>query len=152
MSLRGVPTLPTERLPGRFILQVILVGANRPYNTVLIVPDWNSIKAELDIADDNGNNNEDALANDSRVKELIDSEIHAACHKKLKKFEVPQKWAFISPCTVANNMLTAKMSIRRHNVVAAYEELMSGLYNDDDGDASKKKDETTTATVNEEAA
>jgi len=51
--------------------------------------------------------------------------------KKLKKFEVPQRWAFVSPFTAANNMLTPKMSIRRHKVLEAYEDLIFRMYDSD---------------------
>merc|ERR1712232_260523 len=123
-----VPT-PIEEAIGmsRFILQVVLCGANRPYNTALIVPDWNVIRKELEVGDDM---TEEDLANDLRVKDLIDAEIHDSCYK-LKKFEVPTKFAFIAPCTVANSMLTAKMSIRRHKVMQVYEELIIQLYSDE---------------------
>lgn len=123
-----VPT-PIEEAIGmsRFILQVVLCGANRPYNVALLAPDWGIIRKEFDIDE---NVPEEELANDERVKELIDAEIHDSCYK-MKKFEVPTKWAFIAPCTVANSMLTAKMSIRRHKVMQTYADLISHLYSDE---------------------
>jgi len=94
---------PIEEAIGmsRFISQVVLHGANRPYNVVLIVPEWNAIRAELatlsleNNRDDNKQVNisdlsEEDLANDIRVKELIHNEIHDNCYN-LKKFEIPQK-------------------------------------------------------------
>ena len=123
-----VPT-PIETAIGtsRFVAQVVLCGANRPYNVALIVPEWPAIRSELDIGDDVS---EEELANDERVKKLMDSEIAGSCYK-LKKFEVPTKWAFVAPFTAANNMLTPKMSVRRHKVMEAYEDLISHLYGDD---------------------
>uniref|UniRef100_A0A7S4EPR5 AMP-dependent synthetase/ligase domain-containing protein n=2 Tax=Pseudo-nitzschia australis TaxID=44445 RepID=A0A7S4EPR5_9STRA len=111
----------------RFINQVVLCGANRPHNVVLIVPEWPAIRAELGIGDDVA---DIELANDTAVKKLIDNEIIQSC-AKLKKFEIPKEWAFVAPFTAANNMLTPKMSIRRHKVMDAYEELISSMYNDD---------------------
>ena len=125
-----VPT-PIEVAIGmsRFIAQVVLCGANRPYNTALIVPEWPAIRAELGIEDEVS---EEELAGDERVKALIDEEIRMTLSNgKVKKFEIPQKWAFVAPFTAANNMLTPKMSIRRHKVIEAYDELISGLYGDD---------------------
>jgi long-subunit acyl-CoA synthetase (AMP-forming) len=59
------------------------------------------------------------LANDiTRVQDLIASEIYDSCLK--------------FPFTAANNQMTLKMSIRRHKVMAAYEDLISHLYSDDD--------------------
>jgi len=112
---------------GRFISQVILCGANRPHNVALLVPEWVAIRTELGIKDDTI---DDELANCSKVKDLIDNEIIKSC-AKLKKFETPKDWAFVAPFTAANNMLTPKMSIRRHVVMNAYEELISQMYDDD---------------------
>ena len=132
-----VPT-PIEEAIGmsRFISQVVLYGANRPHNIALLVPEWSAIRRELGIGDDIS---DEDLANDSRVKELMDTEIHDSCYK-LKKFEIPTKWAFVAPFTAANNMLTPKMSIRRHKVVEVYQDLISHLY--DDGQVSTDSSES----------
>ena len=124
-----VPT-PIEESIGmsRFIIQNVLCGANRPHNVVLIVPDFSAIRNELKI---DQSVSEDELASDSRVKALIHNEIEMNSYK-LKKFEIPTKWAFVAPFTAANNMLTPKMSIRRHKVIDTYDSLISRLYNDDD--------------------
>lgn len=123
-----VPT-PIETTIGssRFISQVVLSGANRPFNIALIVPDWEAIRNELSIDKDV---DEEDMANDDRVKILIDTEISRRC-QKLKKFEIPTKWAFVAPFTAANNMLTPKMSVRRHKVMEAYEDVISHLYGDE---------------------
>jgi len=111
----------------RFIQQVVLSGANRPYNVALIVPEWASIRTELKIAE---SVSDDELATDERVKALIDSEIAKTC-ARLKKFEIPQQWAFVAPFTAANNMLTPKMSIRRHKVIQTYSDIIAQLYGDE---------------------
>lgn len=123
-----VPT-PIEEAIGmsRYISQVVLCGANRPYNIALLVPEWTAIRSELKISDDVS---EEDLANDESVKALLDTAIADSC-RRLKKFEVPAKWALVSPFTAANNMLTPKMSIRRHKVMQAYEDVISHLYGDD---------------------
>ena len=123
-----VPT-PIEDTIGmsRFISQVVLCGANRPYNIALIVPEWNAIRQELKL---DASLSEEELANDEKVKALIDGEI-ATQGARLKKFEVPQAWAFVAPFTAANNMLTPKMSIRRHKVIQTYGDIISHLYGDD---------------------
>mmetsp|Transcript_26192 Transcript_26192/g.38732 ORF Transcript_26192/g.38732 Transcript_26192/m.38732 type:complete len:693 (+) Transcript_26192:114-2192(+) len=132
-----VPT-PIEEAIGmsRFISQVVLYGANRPQNIALLVPDWNAIRTELGLEDDLP---EEELANHKLVKSLIDAEIVANCWR-LKKFEVPTKWAFVAPFTAANNMLTPKMSIRRHKVIETYGDIIAQLYGeevveDESGDA-----------------
>lgn len=120
---------PIEEAIGmsRFIMQVVLCGANRPHNVALLVPDWIAIKSELDIDDSVA---EDDLVNDERVKALIEADIEDKC-SKLKKFEIPQEFAFVAPFTAANNMLTPKMSIRRHMVIREYKDVVASMYGDD---------------------
>ena len=132
-----VPT-PIEEAIGmsRFISQCVLYGANRPHNIVLIVPDWAAIRTELNIAEDVS---EEQLANDKRVAMLIDAEMQESCDK-LKKFEVPTEWAIVAPFTAANNMLTPKMSIRRHKVIEAYADLIDKLYGTEVTEAVEKEE------------
>ena len=128
---------PVEEAIGmsRFIMQVVLVGANRPHNVALIVPDWVAIRAHLKVGEDVS---EEDLVNDVRVKDLIDAEIQQNCsHAQIKKFEVPTRWSVVAPFTVANNMLTPKMSIRRHIVVKAYDDDIDKMYGDDGSTASE---------------
>ena len=125
-----VPT-PIEEAIGmsRFINQVVLYGANRSHNIALLVPELAAIRAELKLNNPNEVTDED-LVNDKRVKALIDAEIVANCWR-LKKYEVPTRWAFVAPFTAANNMLTPKMSIRRHKVIQTYMEVINGIYGEE---------------------
>lgn len=108
----------------RFIAQCVLVGANRPHTSVLVVPDWEALRNEFSIDD---NVDEKELAGDPRVVDLMDAEIHMACYNR-KKYEIPTKWSFVAPFTVANDMLTQKLSIRRHKVQEAYTDVIDGMY------------------------
>jgi len=126
-----VPT-PIENAIGmsRFIQQVVLVGANRPHNIVLLVLDWAAVTTELSL--DTETSQDDMLetyVNDPNVKTLIDTELSQACeYANMKKFETPVDWAIVAPFTVANDMLTPKMSVRRHMVVKAYDDLIDQMY------------------------
>ena len=132
-----VPTpIETAISMSRFIGQAVLCGANRPFNIALVVPEWPAIRAELGVGDDVS---DEELANDERVKELFDAEIISNC-SKLKKFEIPSKWAIVAPFTAANNMLTPKMSIRRHKVMEAYEDVIDMLYEGENQFLSKSDD------------
>jgi len=120
---------PIEEAIGmsRFVMQVVLCGANRPHNVALLVPDWVAIRAELGI---DGSISDDDLVNDEEVRALVKADIETKC-SKLKKFEVPQEFAFVAPFTAANNMLTPKMSIRRHMVIREYKDVVASMYDDD---------------------
>jgi len=122
-----VPT-PIEDAIGmsRFISQVVLCGANRPHNVALLVPEWAAIRQEFDFKD---NIPDITIVNDERVKKMIDNEILEKC-TSFKKFEIPKDWAIVSPFTAANNMLTPKMSLRKHKIIEAYHDLISNLYGD----------------------
>lgn len=109
----------------RFISQVVICGANQPFNVALVVPDWTAIRSELNISEFDAT--DDELANDTRVMGLLSAEIKLNCYK-IKKFEIPLAWSIVSPFTAANNMLTPKMSIRRHVVIKTYEEIILELY------------------------
>jgi long-chain acyl-CoA synthetase len=123
-----VPTpIENAMIMSRFIHQVVLVGANRPYNVALIVPEWTAIRSELEIDDSVP---EEDIANNVRVQSLMEEEIRQSCGK-LKKFEVPKKWAFVAPFTLANNMITQKTSVRRLKVIEAYSTTIAHMYGDD---------------------
>lgn len=132
-----VPT-PIEEAIGmsRFIDRAVVCGANRPYNIVLLVPEWMAIREELGVGDDVL---EDDLVNDARLKTLLDEEIRQSC-AKLKKFEIPQQWILVAPFTVANNMLTQKQSTRRHKVIEAYKDAIGILYGDEPAETSTDSD------------
>ncbi len=110
----------------RYISQVVVCGANRPYNIAVIAPDWAAIRSEFGFADLDVS--EEELVNDDRVKGLIAAEIKLNCYK-VKRYEVPQNFLIVSPFTASNNMLTPKMSIRRHVVIKTYEDMIADLYN-----------------------
>jgi len=120
---------PIEEAIGmsRYVAQVVLAGANRPYNVALLVPEWTAIRSQLKVED---SVSDEDLVNDERVRALIDGEIEKTC-KTLKKFEIPQQWAFVAPFTAANNMLTPKMSIRRHKVIQTYGDVINHMYGDE---------------------
>jgi len=122
---------PIEEAIGmsRFVSQIVLCGANRPHNVALIVPDWAAIRTELGVGEED--KSEEDLANDDRVRSLIQDEIKSNC-VGLKKFEVPLDFTFVAPFTAANNMLTPKMSIRRHMVIRAYEDEIAHMYGDEE--------------------
>ena len=99
---------PIEEAIGmsRFISQVVVCGANRPYNVALVVPDWLAIRNELGLTEEDVS--EEELVNESRVKGLLSAEIKLNCYN-IKKFEVPVAFLMVSPFTAANNMVTPKV-------------------------------------------
>lgn len=119
----------------RFVSQVVLCGANREYNVALIVPDFAIIRSHLSLSDDNNYNDdisEEDIVNLPEFKLLIDTEISKSCQRaNLKRYEQPEQWSIVAPFTAANNMLTPKLSIRRHKVIKFYDDLIDGMYQND---------------------
>lgn len=111
----------------RFVNQVVLCGANKPYNVALIVPDWPAIRTKLKIDE---SVKEEELMDDDRVKALIQGEVDSRCMNKVKKFEIPKAFGFVEPFTAENNMITPKMSIRRHIVVKTYQDFVERMYSE----------------------
>ena len=99
---------PIEEAIGmsRFISQVVVCGANRPYNVALVVPDWLAIRTELGLSEEDVS--EEELVNETRVKGLLSAEIKLNCYS-IKKFEVPVAFIIVSPFTAKNNMVTPKV-------------------------------------------
>jgi long-chain acyl-CoA synthetase len=122
-----VPT-PVEEAIGmsRFIMQIVLCGANRPYNVCLIVPDVDALKNELKL---DGDITVADLQSNPDVLKLMEAEIQSNS-KSLKKFEVPQKFHFVNSFTVENQMLTPKMSVRRHVAITTYCDEIGAMYGD----------------------
>merc|ERR1711862_140803 len=119
----------------RYVSQVVLSGANREYNVALIVPDFAIIRSHLSSSDDNNYNDdisEEDIVNLPEFKLLIDTEISKSCQRaNLKRYEQPEQWSIVAPFTAANNMLTPKLSIRRHKVIKFYDDLIDGMYQND---------------------
>lgn len=110
-----------------YILQAMLYGANRPFNTAVIVPKLEGIKAwaaqhGIDATDDA------KLVADERVKRLIRGEVDAV-NAQSKGFEVVRDFIVVGEeFTVANDMLTPKLSMKRRNILKRYEAPLEALY------------------------
>jgi long-chain acyl-CoA synthetase len=125
-----VPSPLEEKLKlSQFIANVMIHGANKPYNVALIVPDMAELrewakKPESGIKE----MSDDALLNDPRVRNLIRQEIEAYAND-FKQFEKPLKFDLIKEdFTTANDMLTPSMKLKRRNVLAAYGDRLEKLY------------------------
>merc|ERR1711862_580746 len=107
-------------------------------NVALLVPDYDAIQQQLQHHDNNNTSyDEESIVNNVNFQTLITNEIQSCCCKaKLKKYEIPQKWSIVSPFTVANNMLTPKLSIRRYKVIQFYYDIIESMY-DDNNDNNK---------------
>ncbi len=113
-----------------FINQAFIYGMNRPYNIVLIVPDFSALE---EWAKEHGIDTSDreVLIKNEKVHELYGKEIEKFA-KDFKGYEKPKKWALLlEEFSLDNDMMTPKMSIKRRNVIKHYQSLIDSLYQED---------------------
>lgn len=107
------------------IAQCVLYGTGKPYNVVAIVPDYAFVAEALGIPND-----PHAMCANHDVIEFIDNELTQAIEVHgIKKYEAPKRFILIEePFSADNEMLTPKLSIRKPNVVKAYQHRLDALY------------------------
>jgi long-chain acyl-CoA synthetase len=125
-----VPSPLEEKLKlSQYIANVMVHGANHPYNVALIVPDMNELR-EWAKKPENGINDtsDDALLNDPKVRNLIRQEVEQYS-QDFKQFEKVLKFDLVKEdFTVNNNMLTPSMKLKRREVLKVFGEKIERLY------------------------
>lgn len=122
-----------------YIQQVLLFGDNKPYNVLLVVPDFVTLRQwvtqHMSAVSFSGISpeNDRKMTELKEVQDLISMELISACGP-MKNYERPQKWAILPEAfTQENFMLTPKMSVRRKNVLVAYKDKIDGMYDGSSG-------------------
>ncbi|KNC51096.1 uncharacterized protein AMSG_12039 [Thecamonas trahens ATCC 50062] len=112
----------------RFISQSFIHGANMPSNVALIVPDWAALRAWAAEHGLDAGASTTSLLDSSRVRALLDAEIAAGC-AALKSYERPAAWLYLrEPFSTDNDMLTPKLSLKRHNILQTYASQVDALH------------------------
>lgn len=107
-----------------FIANVMIHGANKPYNVALVVPDQDALKKW---AAETGKELGDIEKNDD-VRHLIEKELKERA-AEFKGFEKPQKVLLAAEdFTTDNGMLTPTLKLKRRTVLAKYEAALDALY------------------------
>lgn len=110
-----------------FIVNAMLHGQNKPFNVAIIVPDMESLKKwatekGLDIS------SIPELLKRAEVQQLYREQI-ADHTKEAKGYEKPQRFLLVSEdFSVANDMLTASLKLKRRGVLKKYGEAVEELY------------------------
>ncbi|QRK10194.1 long-chain fatty acid--CoA ligase [Archangium violaceum] len=110
-----------------FITNVMLHGQNKPFNVAVIVPDMESLKKW---ATEKGLDTSSIpeLLKRPEVQQLYREQI-AEYTKSAKGYEKPQRFLLISEdFSVANDMLTASLKLKRRSVLKKYGEAVEELY------------------------
>ncbi|MCZ7682998.1 MAG: long-chain fatty acid--CoA ligase [Sandaracinaceae bacterium] len=107
-----------------FISNIMLYGANRPYNVALVVLDEGAVRRwaaenELEIGD---------LSSDPRVLQLIMGELSDRS-SELKSYEVPRRALLLTEdFTTENDLLTPTMKLKRRNIEKRFRSKLDALY------------------------
>lgn len=107
-----------------YLTNVMVYGANKPYNVALVVLDRDAVdrwaKAEgLTVSDP---------AHDERVQELITRELEQR-GATFKGYERPKKFLpIVEEFTVENGMLTPTLKLKRRKVLEKYQKALDSLY------------------------
>ena len=117
-----------------FIANVMIHGANKPFNVALVVPDMDSLKKwATETGVDLG-----SIEKSAKVRELLEKELKERS-AAFKGFERPQKFSItVDDFTTENGMLTPTMKLKRRNVLAKYEADLDALYKSDDKQEAKR--------------
>ena len=109
-----------------YILQAAVFGADEEFNAALIVPDRLEIQKW---AEEKGIDGESLdLCSNAEVLKLIAQEI-VKYSAELKSYELVKRFALLEePFSPENNLLTQKMSLKRHNVSKVYADTIANLF------------------------
>jgi long-chain acyl-CoA synthetase len=119
----------------QFIAQTFLYGDNKPHTVVLVVGDAIELRAwgqkqGLPFTDES---NLSDMVKYEEVLKLLGDELKAVSGT-LKAYERPKQWIALEEAfSPDNQMLTAKLSIRRNNIMAAYSSIIDDLYSGSKG-------------------
>lgn len=126
------PVVEKALLESEYIFQVVLHGADQPFNTAIIVPNWEKLATwalanslpGLSLAP-----TPEELREHPEVQAFLKQEIVLSLKDRVKSYEMPKEWLLLTePFTVENELLTPKMSIKRHAVVAKYKGEIDAIY------------------------
>ncbi len=111
-----------------FVANVMVFGANRPYNVALVVADLAAVlrwaaERRLAVPSD-----VPSLLRDDRIRELFKAEIDAR-QAGVRAFDRIREFELLgSDFTVENGMLTPSQKLKRRKVIDVYGELVDRLY------------------------
>lgn len=110
-----------------YIANVMVTGANKPYNVALIVADVEAVKRWAGEEGVQFTDVSDLLAND-RVRKLMEAQLEKFS-AEFKQFEKIRKFAVVGEdFTTQNDMLTPSLKVKRRVVMSRYDEAIRSLY------------------------
>lgn len=122
-----------------YIHQAAVFGADQDFNAALIVPDMNELTQwaalnNVTIPQDRASNEFAAfLSSSEKLQKLFTDEL-VKYSSELKHYEYVKRYVLLAdPFTPENNLLTQKMSLKRHNVSKVYADTIARIFNGEIG-------------------
>ncbi|MEL6345308.1 MAG: long-chain fatty acid--CoA ligase [Myxococcota bacterium] len=110
-----------------FISQTMVYGDNKLFNVAVIFPDFAAVREWGEASGVSGTDEE--LCKNEKVLAKIREEIDAQQKTVFKGYERIKDFRLITEeMTVDNNMLTPKLSMKRRNVIKAYQHLLDEMF------------------------
>jgi long-chain acyl-CoA synthetase len=108
-----------------YILNVMLYGANKPFNTAVVVVDEAAVRKW---GEENHKRIGPDVTRDSAVIGLIEAELHR-CGSAFRRFEQPVSFVLTTEdFTIDSGLLTPTLKLKRAAVVDRYKDLLEALY------------------------
>jgi len=109
-----------------FIDSAMVHGANKPYNVVVVAPDW--LVAGPWAKDQGLPKDPEALIKEPKLIELIENEVNNAC-KEMAGYETPRKILILpEPFSPENGILTPTLKLKRREVHKHFGDMIESLY------------------------
>jgi long-chain acyl-CoA synthetase len=110
-----------------FVANVMIYGDNKPFNVALVVPNLDTLK-DWAKAHGLGDKGDDELLSNERVRAKMKEELDRVS-VDFKGYERVRKFALIAEdFSLANDMLTPKLSVKRRNVMQRWGTELERLY------------------------
>ena len=112
-----IPTfLEGNYIMSQYINQIMIYGDNKSYNIALIVPNFDTLKANNIDTDNLSNFYLEEIKSISKINNI-------------KNYEVPKEVLIVNEeFSISNGLLTPKLSIKRNNVFETYQKEILSLY------------------------
>ncbi|GAB5034907.1 amp-dependent synthetase and ligase [Nannochloropsis oceanica] len=128
-----VPALIEKAMAeAEIVSQALVFGSDRPYNVAILVPNWEKLQAygvEHTGGEVTGLSTPEEIGAHPKIQAYIEEQLTTCCKDKVKKYEMPTRVLLIKDAfSVENEMLTQKLSIKRHLVVDKYAQEIAALY------------------------
>ena len=118
-----------------FVANIMIFGANKPYNVAVVVPELDSLK-KWAAAEGIATGDVDALLRNERVRTLYKNELEKHSGE-FKGYEKVQRFLLVQEdFTLANDMLTPSLKLKRRNVIKRWEKEIEALYEGGKGAAA----------------